>query len=438
MTKRDPNIDLRQEEIQEILGVIPPWVIRWGSLTLALVFIGLIFGTSWFKYPDRIASQLTLTSMNPPVVMNARQNGRLELLAISDGGAVKQGQLLAVLESSARMEDILEVDSLMIHYRNLLVNPDSIELFAFPARDYQFGEWQPALAAYSKARKEIIDFNEQGSSQAMIASLKKQLKDYKIHYDRLYRQRQIKTQEMDIQEKQYQRLIALRDSNAISLREFESGTSVYLKAKYDLESARSVLSQTQIEIDRLDHQIIGIDKEFLELRDQKSNLLVQSYDQLAGMVSNWKLNYAFIAPIDGTVTFTRVWSQNQYLKQGDRVLTIVSGEAGPVIGKVLLPLRGAGKVKHGQKVIVRIDKYPYMEYGSLQGKVENISMVTDQDFYSVEISFPLGLITTYHKELTLTQGMSGQAEIITDDLSLLVRIVNPIRSILRRNAALKN
>ncbi len=438
MKTHDPNIELRQEEIQEILGIIPPWVIRWGSLTLAVVFIGLIAGTIWFKYPDRINSSLTLTSMNPPVVMNARQNGRIELLTIADSSKVKNGQLLAVLESSARIADILEVDSLMVTCRNLLVNADSIGFFDFPKRDYQFGEWQNSLAAFSKARKDLRDFNNQGSNQARILSLKKQQKDYKLLYDRQYRQRQIKSEEMDIQEKQYQRLVALRDTNAISVKEFETGASVYLKAKYELESARSTLSQTQIQIDQLEHDIIGIEKDYLEIRDQKINLLTQSFDQLAGTVSNWKLNYAFIAPIDGTVTFTRVWSRNQYVKQGDRVLTVISGESGPVVGKVLLPIRGAGKVKEGQKVIVRIDKYPYMEYGSLQGKVESISMVSDQEFYSVEISFPKGLITTYNQSLTFNQGMTGQAEIITEELSFLVRIVNPLRSILKRNSALKS
>ena len=436
MKNEDPNIELRQEEIQEILGVVPPWVIRWGTLTLALVFAGLLAGTIWFKYPDRITSQLMLTSENPPVVMNARQNGRIELLSIADSAFVKKGKILAVLESSASYRDILEVDSLMVNCRNRLLDRDSIALYEFPARDYQFGQWQTSLAAFSKARKDLADFTRQASVEARIQSLKKQQKDFRLLYDRQYRQRQIKSEEMDLQEKQYQRLVALRDSNTISLKEFETGASVYLKAKYDLESARSVLSETQIKIDQIDHDIIALQKDHMEARDLKENLLVQSFDQLAGTVSDWKLNYAFIAPIDGTVTFTRVWSQNQYVKQGDRVMTLVSGEPGPVIGRVMLPLKGAGKVKESQKAIVRIDKYPYMEYGSLQGKVESISMVSDQEYYSVEISFPQGLVTTYRKELSFSQGMTGQAEIITEELSLLVRIVNPLRSILKRNSML--
>jgi multidrug efflux pump subunit AcrA (membrane-fusion protein) len=438
MSKENQNIELRQEEIQEILGGIPPWVIRWGSLTLAIVFVGLIAGSIWFKYPDRINSQITLTSANPPVVLNARQSGRLELLLVSDKSQVKKGQLLAVLESSADSRDMLEVDSLMDFDHDRMADPDSLGSYVFPGRDYQLGEWQPSLAAFVKARKDLLDFRQQGSNQARIAALRKQLKDYKLLYDRQYRQRLIKAEEMDIQQKQYQRLEALRDSNAISSKEFESGKSVYLKAQYDLESARSTLSQTQIQIDEIEHQIVALDKEFLEARDQKVNILAQTFEQLAGTVSNWKLNYAFIAPIDGTVTFTRVWSRNQFVKEGDRVMTILSGEPGPVIGKVLLPLRGAGKVKPGQKAIVRIDRYPYMEYGSLQGRVGSMSLVADQDYYSVEISFPNGLKTTYNQTLAFNQGMSGQAEIITDELSLLVRIINPLRSILKRNEALKN
>lgn len=438
MRTHDPNIELRQEEIQEILGVVPPWIIRWGSLTLAVVFIGLIAGTIWFKYPDRITSQLTLTSQNPPVVLNARQNGRIELLNIGDNNRVKLGQLLAVLESSARFEDLLEVDSIMTYYRDSLTNPDSMGSFIFPKRDYKFGEWQPSLAAFSKARKDIDDFNRQGTNQARIQSLKKQRKDYKLLYDRQYVQRQIKSEELTIQERQYKRLVALRDSSAISVKEFELGASVYLKAKYELETARSTLSQTQIEIDQLEHDIIGLEKEYLEVSDQKYNILTENFDQLAGTVSDWKLNYAFIAPIDGTVTLTRVWSQNQVVKQGDRVMTILSGEPGPVLGKVLLPLKGAGKVKAGQKVIVRLDKYPHMEYGSLQGRVESISMVSDQEYYSVEVSFPEGLKTSYNRILIFNQGLTGQAEIITEELSLLVRIINPLRSILKRNSLLKS
>jgi HlyD family secretion protein len=311
-----------------------------------------------------------------------------------------------------------------------------MEPFNFHSEDYDFGEWQASLALFSKALKDLEDFNLHRSNQDKINSLIRQQKDYSSLWDRQNKLHLIKSEEMDLEERQYQRLILLRDSNTISLKEFESGVAVYLDAKYSLESAGTLLSQTKIQIDQLDHQIIVVEKDYLEGRDQKINLLQQAYNQLAGVLSAWKLNYTFISPMDGIVTFTRIWSKNQSVIQGERVLTLISGEPGPILGKMLLPLKGAGKVKTGQKVIIRIDRFPYMEYGSIKGKVGSMSLVSDQEYYSVEISLPDGLKTSYNKDLKFNQGMTGQAEIITDELSLLVRIVNPIRSILKRNEIL--
>jgi hypothetical protein len=59
--------------------------------------------------------------------------------------------------------------------------------------------------------------------------------------------------------------------------------------------------------------------------------------------------------------------------------------------------------------------------------------VSDENFYSVEIAFPKGMLSSYNRELILSQGMSGQAEIITENMSFLVRIVNPIRYLFNQN-----
>ena len=48
------NIELRSEEVQEILEKVPHWMIRWGNV-LFLALIVLLLVISWFvKYPDVI------------------------------------------------------------------------------------------------------------------------------------------------------------------------------------------------------------------------------------------------------------------------------------------------------------------------------------------------------------------------------------------------
>jgi HlyD family secretion protein len=97
---------------------------------------------------------------------------------------------------------------------------------------------------------------------------------------------------------------------------------------------------------------------------------------------------------------------------------------------MLLPAIGAGKVKVGQKVNIRLDNYPYMEFGMLEGRIANISDIPDQGMYYATVVFPDGLITSYGKALVFTQRLNGTAEIITNDIRLLHRILQPLKHIL--------
>ena len=108
-----------------------------------------------------------------------------------------------------------------------------------------------------------------------------------------------------------------------------------------------------------------------------------------------------------------------------------------IIGKILIPSKGSGKVKKGQNVIVTFDNYPYMEFGIIKIQIENdslvpITLIDNQKVYILEVIFPNKLITNYGKELTFTQEMYGSAEIITDDLRLLDKVLNPIKIILKK------
>jgi HlyD family secretion protein len=102
-----------------------------------------------------------------------------------------------------------------------------------------------------------------------------------------------------------------------------------------------------------------------------------------------------------------------------------------IIGKLNIPLSGSGKVKVGQKVNIRLTNYPYMEFGMLQGVIKSISLVPIDNTYIAEVEFPKGLTTNYGRQLELSQEMQGSAEIITADLRLIERIINPIKALLK-------
>jgi len=74
-----------------------------------------------------------------------------------------------------------------------------------------------------------------------------------------------------------------------------------------------------------------------------------------------------------------------------------------------------------------------MEYGMLKGVIKSKSLVPSGDSYLIEIFLENDLTTLYGKKLEFSQNMTGIGEIITDDLSLLEKMVYPFRYLASRN-----
>jgi HlyD family secretion protein len=186
-------------------------------------------------------------------------------------------------------------------------------------------------------------------------------------------------------------------------------------------------------------KIAGIREKILEMelkKQEQSTLLVSSleeaYNRLKSSISSWEKQFLIVAPINGQVTFNRIWSENQNVKINEKVMTIIPGNSEKLIGKISLPLKGSGEVKEGHPVNIKFENFPYLEYGMVKGEVSNISKVPQDDYYTVEVILPDGLTTYYGIEIDFTQNMKGQAEILTDKMRLLQRIFNPVRSAISR------
>jgi len=160
-------------------------------------------------------------------------------------------------------------------------------------------------------------------------------------------------------------------------------------------------------------------------------------NQLQTQIKTWEQTYLLISPIDGVVTLTKYWQKNQNINAGEILVTVVPNEEAKMVGKILLPPRGAGKVKEGQMVNVKFDNYPHMEFGMVRVQIKNISLVpitveNNQKAYMLEVDFPEKLMTNYGKELAFSQEMTGSAEIITEDLRLLDKFLNPIKAVIKK------
>ena len=98
-----------------------------------------------------------------------------------------------------------------------------------------------------------------------------------------------------------------------------------------------------------------------------------------------------------------------------------------LVGRMSVKTGGAGKIKLGQTVRIRLDDYPYKEFGLVTGTVQSVSLVAREGAHLVLIELPHPLVTSFHKPLQFKQEMAGEARIVTEDMRLIGRILYEIR-----------
>ena len=175
--------------------------------------------------------------------------------------------------------------------------------------------------------------------------------------------------------------------------------------------------------ERINQQITRIQQNTKRTSTEQEISIRENIKQLRHAVDAWKEKYLITAPIDGTASFSKIGRENKYIKQGAEIMAIVppAGQDS-IVGKVVLPIEGSGKVEYGQDVVIKFSSYPYHEFGSVAGRVENIALLPTGKNFFVEVSLKNGLMTSYNKELTFHQEMEGSAEIITKDRRFIERV----------------
>jgi HlyD family secretion protein len=101
------------------------------------------------------------------------------------------------------------------------------------------------------------------------------------------------------------------------------------------------------------------------------------------------------------------------------------------VGLLTIPQDNSGKIKMGQRVIIKFQSYPYEEYGMVEGVISSFPQLSTQDnkLFFAFAQLPQGLKTNHNKVLTYNYGMTASGEVVTEDLRLIERIFYSIRKI---------
>jgi len=82
-----------------------------------------------------------------------------------------------------------------------------------------------------------------------------------------------------------------------------------------------------------------------------------------------------------------------------------------------------GKVRLGQQVLVKLKGYPFEEFGMIRGRIKYISDIPYKDsVFLSKVDFKTLSASDVKKPIHLKTGMQADAEIITQDATILQRI----------------
>jgi HlyD family secretion protein len=429
--KEGKELELRSEEVQEVLGSVPSWILRRGITLLALIVVILLVGSWLFKYPEIISAPLVLTTATPPAGIVAKTSAIIALLQVKDQQTVHSGDCLALLANPAGYNDIIFL-RLELYKVLLAVNKENI--YNLPRKELKLGAIQSSYSVFLVNLESYNKFIELNYYPKKLESTRKLIEANRQHYQSLLKQQEIVNKQHELDLKAFSREAYLHKQNLISEEESDKSKGQLLQSDMNVQNMHSSLENMQIQISQIEDNLVDIQQQYSEKKNAMLTGLKTTINQLENEIRSWEMTYVLSSPITGKVTFTNYWATNQNVVAGDVVFTVVPIIQTELIGKAQLPIERSGKVKIGQSVNVHFNSFPDNEYGLVVGKVNRISLIPTKDGkYIVEVKFPKGLITSYGKKLPLSQEMTANADIITDDLRLINQFLQPMKKIFKNN-----
>ncbi|MFK7933979.1 MAG: HlyD family secretion protein [Saprospiraceae bacterium] len=421
----------RDDDVQQIFGRPPRHFLRWGITVLFFFFLTLIGMAFFIEYPDTVVAPVQITTENPPVAVVSRVGGKISKLVVENGVIVVEGELLAELENTAEQSDILTVEALVDkafseenQYEFVNFNFDS---------NYKLGTLQTSYAAFLQDFQDLQFYLENRHLGKRRSALRKQIRQLEKLNDALGKQEQTQRAIVQLMNEKLLRREGLTVDGLESKDNSETAKEQKLRAQRELESIDNQRITNELRITEIKTQILNLRQDDDLNSNEKWQQIKADLQQLQRELKEWKQSYLLFAPIAGKVSLPKTLTVKQFVNTNEELMTIVPiGGAGELVAQALLPISNSGKVAELDSVNIRLNGFPYQEFGVIRGSVVEIAAVPNEDGegYLVEIDLPNELLTTYDRTLNFRQQMQGEAHIITKKRRIAERIFDPILSAL--------
>lgn len=426
MSKKNILIEIRSDEVQELLTRVPSSIVRWG-ITVVAAIVFLLMAMTWFiHYPDLVDASFKLTSSNAPRAVVTRTEGRIVKLLARSNEVVKKDAPIAYIESSADHEEVLRLSNALQQaireVQNAQVMSSALPEFG------KLGELQTAYQTFKLEYDQQKYFAPEGFYAKQQALWEQELSDLKKMETNLLNQKALEERDLKIAAEEFATQKKLADESVISNLDLRREESKFISKQLPHQQTLSAIASNNISQRNKMQEILALDKQVQEGKDR----FVQSLNTLQSLVESWKLRYIIAAPVDGTLQLPILLQENQHV-EANKTIFYIAPVDNNFVGELTIPQQNFGKVEVGQSVLIKFPAYPYQEFGSIRGTVTEISNVSfSEESFQAKVVLPDGLKSNFGKQLRYKAGMAASAQIITDDTRLLEKIFNQLRLLTSR------
>lgn len=406
--------------------------------------------------------------------------GKVATIAVKEGESVKAGDVLVELDTEIatveveRLEQLLSAYAIELNQKQTLLTKAHLEARTRSQITEAEVEAQKAAIAQTNAKQQALT-KLLTQNQVMVAADQQRLEsltplaqtaqellnqrqvDAVAQQDRLASLTPLLSEGAISKEYVFQAQQNLRDrQSAITqsqLIETANTKEQIFQAQQSLYNRQSAITQSQGELQETLALSVRLKAELaqkqaegqriqLEAQQQIEQLEVEITQLKAKIVENQnlltsakaRLKQRFLyAPVSGVVSTLNIGNIGEVVQPGQTLAEIAPHDA-PLILSASLPNREAGLVKTGMPVQVKLDAYPYQNYGIISGKVLSISPDAKPDgnigsVYRVEVALDRNYVTANHRPIQFKPGQTASADIIIRRRRIVDILLDPIKQL---------
>lgn len=415
----------RSDLVKEVLEAPPSWLVKWGS-TWSLIVVLMILAISWFvEYPDLVKGAVQITSEDIAKPVNAKKDGLLEEIYAKEGQMVKKHERIGRIESIA---DPTEIERLKVYLLGIQNDVSKGGGSTSALSEFNnLGEIQQDFQSFAQVFTSKSNFDPSGVESEKISILNRDLAEIEEMDENLQKQIANYNNDYNLAKEEFANQQKLNKKGLISANELRLAESKVIAKKQQIDQIISTFNTNQLQKNQKRQEILSVRKGKVE----QNSAFKQEINRLLQAIENWEKAHYLVASTDGKLIYLKNIQANQQLKNGENLFYILPNSA-KAYGEMYVGQYNIGKIKVGQRVILKFDGYPYQEFGTMDAKIETISDIPIDSVYKIKVLLPNNELKTYNKNVKIKVGMTASGEIVTEDLRLIEKLFYEIRKYVKR------